>query len=137
VEATGTRYLADGEVLDRWDTCYLMRRDGDGWRTFLMTDGKAPRPGREEWLAWLGGLEHLFGGPSAAGGYDCQGRQFHAQDRQRANPTGGGSHPTGAPQLHGHTPGAHRRQSGLAGAGFSRPRHGGIHHGVPELADAA
>ena len=62
LEATGTRYLADGQVLDRWDTCYLMRREADDWRTFLITDGKAPRPGRDEWLAWLQGLDHLVGG---------------------------------------------------------------------------
>jgi hypothetical protein len=39
-----------------------MRRDSRGWRTFLMTDGKAPRPERNEWLAWLQGLDHVSGG---------------------------------------------------------------------------
>lgn len=52
LEGKGSRYRADGSVLNRWDTFYALRKAKGIWQTFMITDSIQARPTAEQWTAW-------------------------------------------------------------------------------------
>ena len=53
IETEGTRFRADGGVLNRWAACYWMRRTPGGWKHIAVTDTEPPRPDARQWAQWL------------------------------------------------------------------------------------
>jgi hypothetical protein len=53
LEGRGTRYRADGSVIDGFDSVYFLRRFTGRWQCFLVVNTGRPRPRSDQWEAWF------------------------------------------------------------------------------------